>query len=1462
MEGTAMDCVRQDRGVISATLVAVACSSGMAAPVQKERAPLWGIDALAAPWPERRELIADYATARYGRPWDFEDGQGSVNLGSGLEDAHVKDGKLIFTTGKHDNVFHWGNHYFTDDWPHDDEKLGSNWPRTCPIMEITVRLKQSLPKATWRSVARQVDSRGSQPLQRLLANRRAQQVWTREVAGTDWQEVDFNPRQYRINEIRMSLGIECLTPGNRVEIDWVKVRRRVEYSYWRGTVELPADVQIFDARGYIIAQPAYEVYVNGRHVKSDRDNALGWRPWTIDLSKLVRPGRNVIAVRRQMLDWMGRQNYLVFMGVVRAKDGRIFEFSTNTKMWKVADRPAEGWQQLDFDDRYWLTPKNLGDVAGGPLPKPDTICHHYTGAKRGRVTGVYNLRPYTGAMTVTNLRGPDRAMVFRVEEGYRIDVTVSGRRDTPLQFVVTSVETGKVALKGNVSPIREEALTRYPVRGEVSRPGVYGLTLTLGRQGGKPDVWSNETMMIAKLDMPEAHSNEWKDGTGLVLVDSANLADLGANRPLFDKGTADELRGPSSEVVEGKAGPYRQTRKQLYDWFATEVSIKNPGRPHVCEVTYPDLPGQTFLVVYREGPDRGSICQARMACGVCVGEEEATSEQMLSLKFFFWPVQDWGTMEVINLSSTERAAVQSIRICEATKPLPAAGLKNAQPGKFYGYLAERLDIYNHTFGQFEATLENRPTNCALRMTWAGLEGLIRHMKFSGLNTLYAPAWMYYRPFFPRENPVMRTRCRAVHPHLLDTMAEMFGANDMHLILGVEWFADELLQDLDSGRMHCTDLEVQRGKETLRAVSHEGKQVRFRYINTGYNYQHPLHEKRFLQMVEDVAQRYAKYKAFKGISFMGGDYVAPCVYRYARAGDDPLKYSYDDVSIGRFEADTGVKIPVAAKDPHRFQKRYEWLMRNAKAKWIDWRCQAVAKLCYRARDILRRARGDLVACFQWGNWGNPLESFVSGRTDLRDSMRLVGVDPDLLKNQANIAQGLMGRSTTGYRTKFAPDVAQALRNIDMDDAFGRHLFAGVTPGSGDIREPRSKVPAFWKGGNYFAHIEPPGRFGLEAYAQIFSHSTPTVMGCGFGECTAYFGEEMTKRELARAFYTLPRGVYVTRTGKGLDKNLAVRQCGSYFYVVNPMRWLVRVSLEFSTSRAEVRDLIGDRVSTGKTMPIALKPFEIRTFKIESSNTRLASASVRAAPEAQAWAEVQVSRMNRLRQLLKERNELLGEPESNALMERVQDVEVAYRDGDYNRVRVLGEDVAFRVVVGRLKEAAEEIPWRVIGPFASPSSAGFDKALEVERDVLAGERARDSYPGLGGSVCWQEVGSKVHRGGRGFVDLNELYGPSVDWALAYALTHVYSPAAFRARFEVGSDDGIKIWLNGKLVHRNQAQRGSAPGQDRVPVRLKKGWNQVLLKIEDQVGGWSFYWTVAADGPAKGLLARVRFAASVAD
>ena len=81
--------------------------------------------------------------------------------------------------------------------------------------------------------------------------------------------------------------------------------------------------------------------------------------------------------------------------------------------------------------------------------------------------------------------------------------------------------------------------------------------------------------------------------------------------------------------------------------------------------------------------------------------------------------------------------------------------------------------------------------------------------------------------------------------------------------------------------------------------------------------------------------------------------------------------------------------------------------------------------------------------------------------------------------------------------------------------------------------------------------------------------------------------------------------------------------------------------------------------------------------------------------------------------------------------------------------------------------------------------------------------------------------------------------IDNHVAYGSLTLDSPKDQRTTMLVGSDDAVKVWLNGALVHNNPIDRGANDYQDQFPVTLKKGKNILLVAVYERGGGWSGFF-----------------------
>jgi len=150
-----------------------------------------------------------------------------------------------------------------------------------------------------------------------------------------------------------------------------------------------------------------------------------------------------------------------------------------------------------------------------------------------------------------------------------------------------------------------------------------------------------------------------------------------------------------------------------------------------------------------------------------------------------------------------------------------------------------------------------------------------------------------------------------------------------------------------------------------------------------------------------------------------------------------------------------------------------------------------------------------------------------------------------------------------------------------------------------------------------------------------------------------------------------------------------------------------------------------------------------------------------------------------------------------------------------------DTEMKQIKYRIRAPEESVrKWQVSGPYTKAAMEGenlFNVAFGPEIDM---------------SGTWDNVSFSP---GQREIDLSELIGGQ--HRVAYLRTRFRSPVARQAVLELGSDDGVKVWLNRTLVHANNVTRGVSAGEDRVEVDLRQGRNFMLVKVTQGVGGWGF-------------------------
>ena len=155
------------------------------------------------------------------------------------------------------------------------------------------------------------------------------------------------------------------------------------------------------------------------------------------------------------------------------------------------------------------------------------------------------------------------------------------------------------------------------------------------------------------------------------------------------------------------------------------------------------------------------------------------------------------------------------------------------------------------------------------------------------------------------------------------------------------------------------------------------------------------------------------------------------------------------------------------------------------------------------------------------------------------------------------------------------------------------------------------------------------------------------------------------------------------------------------------------------------------------------------------------------------------------------------------------------------------------------------WEVAGPYvkdmASATTMFETESFPPETDA----------PG----VAWRAMPMGLDPAQPWVADLDKY--SELEECVAYLRTRIHADKAGQAVLELGTNDGCKVWLNGKQIHGVNVGRALTPGEDKLTLDLAAGANTLLVAVYQQGGGWGACARLtAADGtPAQGLKTGLR-------
>ena len=727
-------------------------------------------------------------------------------------------------------------------------------------------------------------------------------------------------------------------------------------------------------------------------------------------------------------------------------------------------------------------------------------------------------------------------------------------------------------------------------------------------------------------------------------------------------------------VTECPTGRYREAEATPLSRFGYRFPVRDVGRPHLAVIRYPDDKRRYMCVM-------DGTCYD-LTAGVFTGFAQPVSGEMQEIHQVFWPRWEDCSIVLMTWGHGEPAAAASIEVYELEDLLPLDVQGDPGDGSRREFGIQYEDPCGTGASEGAATTEE----------W--IERIVSYARHTGQKLLAYPICWYHGPRFPSEREpsddfrvvVAPDRKQyswwTTKPHdwvadllqrfdevglefqgaltLLRLGSLMQGMNiDLPAIqAGADTYNNMLWNDrVQAGTQDWTTVYNARNYAAMLAhgdncVSTEG--FEFAYgEKTGepyspgpmFNPLHPKVQEAIVGFVREIAERYGQHPSFKGVSIN--------LWHSTFLWFGSLRSGYDDFSVGLFERETGITVPVDATAPDRFSRRYDFLTRVCRPAWIAWRCAKIRGLVCRLRDALVAVRPDLKLTLTiWNEMTIPAllgpigaSHQLHARSDNAELYREAGLDLGLFRDEPGLCidlqlepardRGLWG--TEGDRTPLEKatmyrdfdfldaTTSDAMRHLPRPGAFifnswveawGEHKWFPCDP---DDPRPQEILAAYhsadgpdsgvfrmnsiypedgfwWDSQLRITPAFPAGVHFLEHYA----HAVAEFDACRITRGGLFLDTAHTEQlqRFARAFRALPAVRFET-VGTSIDPvaaRTAVVDGQRYLYLVNREFYPVEVRLDLSPDDAVVRDLVTGQPAA---FTLVLAPYELRSLMLEAS-----------------------------------------------------------------------------------------------------------------------------------------------------------------------------------------------------------------------------------------------------------------------
>lgn len=674
-------------------------------------------------------------------------------------------------------------------------------------------------------------------------------------------------------------------------------------------------------------------------------------------------------------------------------------------------------------------------------------------------------------------------------------------------------------------------------------------------------------------------------------------------------------------------------------WQAYPLSINTPGAPHILEVEYPSDIQQTLAISLIEPNAAGSVGPIGVDSGVDVprpepGHRAGTRRHRLVI----WPQTRTPYVLLTNRRDDMSAVFGKIDVQAGPPTLPPLSIPPASfPTRMLAaYYDKPLIAENFSASESVDPVSRRGLDDWLTFGFA-CERLVQVLQRGGYNALVIAAACEGSAIYPSKllQPTPKYDSGAffesgqdpIRKDVLELLFRLCDRSGLVCVPGVQFSGPlpELEAIRQAGGNEATGLEP-LGPDGRTWLGRAGGQAA---AGVYYNALDERVQRAMLAVVGELAERYGHHASFGGVA------VQLNAEGYALLPDETC--SLDDVTFGRFLADTKVELPASIEPLH--VARWNYLRQSGGQPWLAWRASKMAGFYRQMRGEITHHRSNAKLYLTTANLltgrelQHALRPELPSKNNVAEILPLLGLDLAALNDDGIVVprpQRIVAATT--------------LQSLDQEQHWNRHsgadaLFNRPTATSSlhFLAPAPQRLPDFDAASPFGAdkthtllisQIAPADEAYRERFVQSLARLDAVTMIDG--GWLLPLGQEAALAPLVRVYRRLPAEPFQTpaRGGKG---ELVVRTLAkggkTYFYAVNPTPWPLTAYIEFASSAplrlvsyADERQAKLQPTEAGAIWSIEMEPFDLVGGEVADGRVNVVGWNVTPPPGvAQSLAE---------------------------------------------------------------------------------------------------------------------------------------------------------------------------------------------------------------------------------------------------